>query len=58
MSIKATHSDLGHSIGSSREVVTRALTFLRNDEIVSTTPGRIVVRDPVRLAAIIRRFVT
>jgi CRP-like cAMP-binding protein len=54
---KATHADLAHSIGSSREAVTRALVTLRKAEIVSTTPGRTIVRDPVRLAAIVRRFV-
>lgn len=54
---RATHSDLADSIGSSREVVSRALRDLRVARIVETAPGMVRVIDPIRLAAIVRAFV-
>jgi CRP/FNR family cyclic AMP-dependent transcriptional regulator len=55
---RATHSDLADSIGSSREVVSRALRDLRVAGIVETAPGMVRVVDPIRLAGIVRAFVT
>jgi CRP-like cAMP-binding protein len=57
LEVTATHADLADSIGSSREVVSRALRDLREAGIVETAPGRLRVIDPARLAAIVRRFV-
>jgi CRP/FNR family transcriptional regulator len=57
LEINATHVDLALSIGSSREVVSRALRDLRSGGIVETTPGSVRVTDPMRLAAIVRGFV-
>jgi CRP-like cAMP-binding protein len=54
---RATHSDLADSIGSSREVVSRALRDLRVARIVETAPGMVRVIDPMRLAGIVRAFV-
>ena len=54
---EATHTDLALSIGSSREVVSRALRDLRAAGIVETTPGRVRVLEPMRLAAIVQGFV-
>lgn len=54
---RATHEDLASSIGSSREVVSRALKALREAEIVESAPGLTRVLDPVRLAEIVRTFV-
>ena len=54
---RATHSELADSIGSSREVVSRALKDLRVAGIVETAPGMIRVVEPMRLAAIVRAFV-
>jgi CRP/FNR family transcriptional regulator, cyclic AMP receptor protein len=54
---RATHEDLAWSIGSSREVVSRALRGLRAAGIVETAPGVTRVRDPERLAEIVRTFV-
>jgi CRP-like cAMP-binding protein len=54
---RATHSDLADSIGSSREVVSRALRDLRVARIVETAPGMVRVIDPMRLDAIVRAFV-
>jgi CRP-like cAMP-binding protein len=53
----ATHADLALSIGTSREVVSRALRDLRTAGIVETAPGLIRVIEPVRMAAIVRGFV-
>lgn len=57
LEVSATHADLADSIGSSREVVSRALRDLRAARIVETAPGRVRVIDPVRLAGIVRGFV-
>jgi CRP/FNR family transcriptional regulator, cyclic AMP receptor protein len=54
---QATHSDLANSIGSSREVVSRALRDLRGAGIVETAPGLVRLIQPMRLAAIVRGFV-
>jgi CRP/FNR family transcriptional regulator, cyclic AMP receptor protein len=55
---KATHEDLAHSIGSSREVVGRSLKELRSTGIVEATPGKTRILDPVRLTAVVRAFVS
>jgi CRP-like cAMP-binding protein len=57
LEIRATHADLADSIGSSREVVSRALRRLRSLGILETSPGSVRVADPVRLADIVRAFV-
>jgi CRP/FNR family transcriptional regulator, cyclic AMP receptor protein len=57
LEVTATHANLADSIGSSREVVSRALRDLRVAGIVETAPGRVRVIDPARLAAIVRGFV-
>jgi CRP-like cAMP-binding protein len=57
LEVRTTHSDLADSIGSSREVVSRALRDLRIARIVETAPGMVRVIDPMRLAAIVRAFV-
>lgn len=57
LEVSATHDDLARSIGTSREVVSRALRDLRAARMVETVPGVVRVIDPVRLAAIVRGFV-
>jgi CRP/FNR family transcriptional regulator len=54
---RATQADLAGSIGSSREVVSRAMRQLRKAGIVESVPGLTRVLDPVRLADIVRTFV-
>ena len=54
---KATQADLADSIGSSREVVSRAMRQLRRTGIVESLPGLTRVLEPVRLAEIVRTFV-
>jgi CRP/FNR family transcriptional regulator len=57
LEVPATHDDLARSIGTSREVVSRALRDLRTARILETAPGRVRVVDPLRLAGIVRGFV-
>lgn len=57
LEVMATQADLADSIGSSREVMSRALRDLRSEGILETAPGVIRVLDPARLAAIVRAFV-
>jgi CRP/FNR family cyclic AMP-dependent transcriptional regulator len=54
---RATHADVADSIGSSREVVSRAMKGFRVAGIIDTSPGVIRIVDPVRLAATVRAFV-
>lgn len=56
LEVRATHAELADSIGSSREVVSRALKGLRAAGLVETAPGVVRVVEPVRLAAIVRAF--
>jgi CRP/FNR family transcriptional regulator len=56
LDVGATHGELADSIGSSREVVGRALSVLRDESIVETAPGLVRVSDPIRLAGIVRDF--
>jgi CRP-like cAMP-binding protein len=57
LEVRATHADLADSIGSSREVVSRALRDLRAAGIVEGAPGMVRVIDPIHLATIVRAFV-
>jgi CRP-like cAMP-binding protein len=57
LEVMATQADLADSIGSSREVMSRALRDLRAEGIVETAPGLIRVLEPERLAAIVKAFV-
>ena len=54
---RATHAELADSVGSSREVVSRAIGGLREDGLVETAPGVVRVIEPIRLAEIVRAFV-
>jgi CRP-like cAMP-binding protein len=54
---RATQAELADSIGSSREVVSRAMSGLRQAGIVETAPGLVRVLEPMRLAQIVRAFV-
>jgi CRP/FNR family cyclic AMP-dependent transcriptional regulator len=57
LEVRATQADLADSIGSSREVMSRALRDLRAEGIVETAPGVIRVLNPAGLAAIVRDLV-
>ena len=54
---EATQADLAASIGSSREVVSRAIKGFRATGIIKTRPGVVRVIDAVRLAQTVRAFV-
>lgn len=53
---RVTQADLAASIGSSREVVSRAMKGLRAAGIIKTAPGDVRVVDPVRLDDAVRAF--
>jgi CRP-like cAMP-binding protein len=53
-----TQADLAASIGSSREVVSRAMKGLRASGIIKTAPGVVRVVDPARLADTVRAFLS
>jgi CRP/FNR family transcriptional regulator len=57
LEVKATQVDLADSIGTSREVVSRALTALRAKGIVETAPGVVRILAPALLASIVSTFV-
>jgi CRP/FNR family transcriptional regulator len=57
LTAKATHADLAASIGTSREVVSRALKGLRAHRLVETAHGSVRILDPMRLAEMVRTFV-
>ncbi len=54
---RATQAELAGSIGTSREVVSRAMRQLRSAGIVESVPGATRVLDPVHLADMVRTFV-
>ena len=47
-----THEELGQMIGTSRETVTRALTMLKQRQIIRASKGDIWIRNRVALASI------
>jgi len=57
LQVRATQGDLADSIGSSREVMSRALRDFRGAGLVETTPGLILIQKPAHLAEIVRAFV-
>src|ERR1700730_15334447 len=54
---RATHAELADSVGSSREVVTRAISELRANGLVEIAPGLVRLLEPIRLSEIVRAFV-
>lgn len=56
-SFHVTHEELAESIGSSREVIGRALGKMRRAGVVSAGPGRVQVVDLDGLAAIVEGLV-
>ena len=45
-----SQQDLANSVGSVREVVARVLAELRAERLVQTSPGRVVILDPIRMS--------
>ncbi|HET7421479.1 MAG TPA: Crp/Fnr family transcriptional regulator, partial [Candidatus Dormibacteraeota bacterium] len=56
--VRATQADLADSIGTSREVASRALTDLRVEGIVETARKSVRISDPMRLARIVRGLIS
>lgn len=57
LQIRATQADLADSIGSSREVMSRALRDFRAAGVVETAPGLILILKPAHLAKIVGAYV-
>jgi CRP-like cAMP-binding protein len=57
LEVTATQAQLADSIGSSREVLSRALAELRAAGTVETAPGVVRILKPQKLAAIVSAFV-
>lgn len=57
LEVTGTQAQLADSIGSSREVLSRAIADLRAEGIVETAPGVVRVLDSRRLADIVAAFV-
>ena len=55
--LRVTHEELALSIGSAREVVSRAIAGLRNAGVVKAAPGVVSVLDVEGLAAIVEGLV-
>lgn len=52
LEVRVSHAQLADSVGSSREVVTRAIASLRSSGLVRTSRGVVTVSDPDELADI------
>jgi CRP/FNR family transcriptional regulator, cyclic AMP receptor protein len=50
LTASVSQQDLANSVGSVREVVARVLADLRAEHLVSTSPGRVEILDPVRMS--------
>jgi CRP-like cAMP-binding protein len=57
LEVTATQSQLADSIGSAREVLSRALADLRAAGVVETAPGVVRILKPQQLADIVSEFV-
>ncbi len=57
LEVRVTHGGLADSIGSSREVVSRALRAFRAAGIIETAPGVTRVVKPMELARTVRAFI-
>lgn len=56
--VRTTQADLADSIGTSREVASRALKDLRVEGIVETARKSVRISDPIRLARIVRGLIS
>lgn len=54
--IKTSQTELANSIGSSREVASRTLAVFRSEGILKIGRGFVTVKDPARLANVVRDF--
>lgn len=50
---RLTHQELADLVGTTREPLSRALSVLRRSEMVQTRGGRIFIREPKRMEALI-----
>jgi CRP/FNR family transcriptional regulator len=58
LDLRLTQAQLAARLGTVRELVARALSQLEQSGVIARKRGRIVIRDPTRLAALARGGVT
>jgi CRP-like cAMP-binding protein len=58
LDLRLTQAQLAARLGTVRELVARALSQLKQSGVIARKRGRIVIRDPTRLAALARGGVT
>ena len=51
--LKITHEEIGHHLGSPREVVTRMLKYFVNEGLVSLSRGTVRITDKKKLSDIV-----
>ena len=51
--LRLTHQELASLAGTSRETVTRALKALEEEQVISTRPKEVLIRDPEGLEEIL-----
>jgi PAS domain S-box-containing protein len=56
LAVPMTQQQLADAVGTAREVVARVLRDFRATGLVETRPGEVLVRDPVRLVALVGRW--
>jgi CRP/FNR family transcriptional regulator len=52
--VRITHQRLADAVGTAREVITRLLRDFREEGVIATAPGRVIISDPALLADIAR----
>jgi CRP/FNR family transcriptional regulator len=52
--LRLTHAQLAARLGTVRELVARALSQLQESGVISRDRSRVIIRDPIRLAALAR----
>ncbi len=58
LDLRLTQAQLAARLGTVRELVARALFQLADSGVIARKRGRIVIRDPIRLAVLARGGVT
>ncbi|HHU80125.1 MAG: Crp/Fnr family transcriptional regulator [Bacilli bacterium] len=47
--VRITHGEIANDLGTAREVVTRLLDYLQNDNVIKQERGKITILDPLKL---------
>lgn len=58
LEVKVTHQELALSVGTSREVITRAMAMLRSSHLIESSPNHVRITNPDGLYRVIAEFVS